>query len=70
MPIATSTAIAVDSAATSTDERRSDPARLRVASRASTPKRRRTMEAVAIDNPETSAGIASAEDPINRTAER
>ena len=71
IPTAASIAIAVESAPTSTDVRRSDPARLRDGEQSldaedapgSCPLQRD-------DNPDTSAGIASAEAPINSTAAR
>ena len=70
IPTAEIIAMAVESAPTSTDVRRSDPARLRDASSASTPKSRRQRAGRARDKPDTSAGIASAEAPISSTAAR
>ena len=70
MPTAVSTAIAVDRAPTSTDVRRSDPARLRVASSASTPNTRRISPAVIVARPETSEGIERARTRRSRAARK
>src|ERR1700680_2127699 len=69
IPTATSIAIAVDKAPTSTDVRRRDPARLRDASSASTPKTRNIALALRDDNADTSDGTANADAPINNTAD-
>src|SRR5580704_2483126 len=69
IPTATSMAIAVDNAPTSTDVRRSDPRRLRDASSASTPKTRNIALALKADNAETSDGTANADAPMSNTAD-
>ena len=69
IPTAAIIAMAVDSAPTRTEVRRSEPARLRVASSPSTPKKRLTSPALAAETPDTSAGSTSAEAAISKTAE-
>ena len=68
MPTEVIMAIAVESAPTSTEVRRSEDARLREASMASTPATRRSMPEETAVSPLTSAGMANAEAAMNSSA--
>ena len=68
MPTEVVIAIAVERAPTSTDVLRSDDARLREASIASTPATRRSMLDETVVRPLTSAGIVNAEPAMNNSA--
>ena len=70
MPTEVIIAIAVESAPTSTDVRRSEPARLREASIVSTPRNLPISVDAMVVNQYTSAGIESAEAAIRNNAER
>ena len=67
IPTAVIIAIAVESAPTSTDVRRSEPRKLRDASNASTPSVRLNSEDVARPAASTKAGIAIAAATISST---
>ena len=68
MPTEVVMAMAVDSAPTRTEVRRSDDARLRDASMASTPATRRSMPDETAVSPLTSAGMAKADAAMNSRA--
>jgi hypothetical protein len=67
MPTATIIATAVERAATKTDVRRSEPAKLREANIASTPNTRPSNPADKLANVATRAGIANVDAAISKT---